>query len=423
MKKQTLALALMTAITSGAAFASTDGAGGIIDCGTGIDCTEFDKNASDTVGSATGGAIGALAPKEIRDDLRDYMDDSIPVEKRRELAAEYVKGVADGTISQEDQEAARGLYVKFKDGKAQDLESSLVADGIAHLKKTGQITGNETVNIDGEKVTLDQLGDAANRNRIDGEKGIDRNLDTIQGEVDRRNDQIDRNERNNEANRRGIEDAERAGVERDRNQDREIDRNRGDIDQVKRDGEQAGRDLDNARADQERDNDAAKREIDENRGNIDQNRDDIRAVYDAADSWGKSAESEWKKASGSIDSKFNSQQDQISSNSAKIGENSARIDNLENAFKQQGEEMRERYDGVKASMHAITNARPVAYGVGEFAVGAGIGASGSKKALAVGGAYRFNEQWSGSFTVNHETAGRHTKADTSAGVGAQFSFK
>ncbi|MGV2987774.1 hypothetical protein ACE1OE_09015 [Vibrio sp. E150_011] len=40
--------------------------------------------------------------------------------------------------------------------------------------------------------------------------------------------------------------------------------------------------------------------------------------------------------------------------------------------------MKERYDGVKATMHAVTNARPVAYDVSEFAVGAGIGAAGSK---------------------------------------------
>lgn len=115
-------------------------------------------------------------------------------------------------------------------------------------------------------------------------------------------------------------------------------------------------------------------------------------------------------------------QNAIAGNATQIGDNTARIDGLENALKQQGEEMRERYDGVKASMHAITNARPVAYDVGSFAVGAGLGAAGSKQAVAVGGAYRFNESWSGSFTVAHETEGTHTKADTSAGVGAQFQF-
>ncbi|MFA0441008.1 hypothetical protein BCU70_00390 [Vibrio sp. 10N.286.49.C2] len=68
----------------------------------------------------------------------------------------------------------------------------------------------------------------------------------------------------------------------------------------------------------------------------------------------------------------------IADNTAAIAQNSGRIDNLEVALKQQGEEMKERYDGVKATMHAVTNARPVAYDVGEFAVGAGIGAAGSK---------------------------------------------
>ncbi len=85
--------------------------------------------------------------------------------------------------------------------------------------------------------------------------------------------------------------------------------------------------------------------------------------------------------------------------------------------------MRERYDGVKATMHAVTNARPVAYGVGEFAVGAGIGAAGSKQALAIGGAYRFNESWSSSFTTAYESEGKQTKADLSAGVGLHYSFK
>ncbi|GAL28560.1 hypothetical protein JCM19239_3237 [Vibrio variabilis] len=78
---------------------------------------------------------------------------------------------------------------------------------------------------------------------------------------------------------------------------------------------------------------------------------------------------------GSID-RINSD---IRSNSTTIADNSSRIDSLEHAFKQQGEQMREQYDGVKASMHAITNARPIAYDVGAFAVGAGLGASGSKK--------------------------------------------
>ncbi|MFA0441007.1 YadA-like family protein [Vibrio sp. 10N.286.49.B1] len=41
----------------------------------------------------------------------------------------------------------------------------------------------------------------------------------------------------------------------------------------------------------------------------------------------------------------------------------------------------------------------------------------------MGGAYRFNESWSASFTTAYETAGKQTKADFSAGVGAHYSFK
>ena len=113
----------------------------------------------------------------------------------------------------------------------------------------------------------------------------------------------------------------------------------------------------------------------------------------------------------------------INTNTAKINSNSDRIDDLSESLKQQGEEMRERYDGVKATLHAVTNARPVAYDVGEFSMGAGVGAAGSKQALAIGGAYRFNESWSGSFTTSYETAGKQTKEDISAGVGMHFSFK
>ncbi|MGF1750095.1 YadA C-terminal domain-containing protein [Vibrio cionasavignyae] len=139
--------------------------------------------------------------------------------------------------------------------------------------------------------------------------------------------------------------------------------------------------------------------------------------------WNKQAESAGKELANSVDKKFGQAERSISDNATAIADNKAAIDNLGEAMQKQGQEMRERYDGVKASMHAITNAKPVAYDVGEFAVGAGLGAAGSKQAVAIGGAYRFNEQWAGSFTVNHETAGRHTKADTSAGIGAQFSFK
>ncbi|MGF1777617.1 YadA C-terminal domain-containing protein [Vibrio nomapromontoriensis] len=181
--------------------------------------------------------------------------------------------------------------------------------------------------------------------------------------------------------------------------------NRDNINKNRDDINKAGTELEKAEQDQQRDNQAARDAVDQQR------------------EWNKQAESAGKELANSVDKKFGQAERSISDNATAIADNKAAIDNLGEAMQKQGQEMRERYDGVKASMHAITNAKPVAYDVGEFAVGAGLGAAGSKQAVAIGGAYRFNEQWAGSFTVNHETAGRHTKADTSAGIGAQFSFK
>lgn len=52
----------------------------------------------------------------------------------------------------------------------------------------------------------------------------------------------------------------------------------------------------------------------------------------------------------------------------------------------------------------------------------GVGAAGSKKALAFGGAYQINDAWSVSTTVNYETKGKYSKHQLSAGVGAQVRF-
>ncbi|MGV2986618.1 YadA C-terminal domain-containing protein [Vibrio sp. E150_011] len=186
-----------------------------------------------------------------------------------------------------------------------------------------------------------------------------------------------------------------------RETERRSHRNTTDIQKIK---------ADNAQAEKEYKEEAEK--------NDRQARDVIGGINDA----GKNLESDVKSEFGKTYSKIDNNAHNISQNSAKIDQNSERIDGLEQSIKAQGEEMRERYDGVKATMHAVTNARPVAYDVGSFAVGAGIGAAGSKQAVALGGAYRFDENWSGSFTVSHETAGKQTKADTSAGVGAQYNF-
>ncbi|WP_234496826.1 YadA-like family protein [Vibrio maritimus] len=107
----------------------------------------------------------------------------------------------------------------------------------------------------------------------------------------------------------------------------------------------------------------------------------------------------------------------------RVNKNTARIDNLESEMKAMGDNMlvlEDRMDGVVASSHAINNARPVLATAGQFGVGVGMGAAGSKKALALGGAYQFNDSWSGSMTVNYETSGKKSKSQVSAGAGVQY---
>ncbi|OIN23948.1 YadA C-terminal domain-containing protein [Vibrio barjaei] len=110
----------------------------------------------------------------------------------------------------------------------------------------------------------------------------------------------------------------------------------------------------------------------------------------------------------------------------KIAANTKRIDSLEADMAKMGNKMldlEDRMDGVVATSHAVTNARPMVQDSGEFAMGVGIGAAGSKQALALGGAYQFNANWSSSMTVNYETAGKRSNSQVSAGAGVQYRFK
>ncbi len=110
----------------------------------------------------------------------------------------------------------------------------------------------------------------------------------------------------------------------------------------------------------------------------------------------------------------------------RIKSNTARITGLETEMKKMGDKMldlEDRMDGVVATSHAVTNARPMVQDAGEFAMGVGIGAAGSKQALALGGAYQFSQNWSASTTVNYETAGKRSKSQFSAGAGVHYRFK
>ncbi|MGR6841508.1 YadA C-terminal domain-containing protein [Aliivibrio wodanis] len=106
-----------------------------------------------------------------------------------------------------------------------------------------------------------------------------------------------------------------------------------------------------------------------------------------------------------------------------------RINTLENEFKTMAEENNRRFneqddkiDGVRAGLHAVANARPFVT-EGEFAIGAGIGFSGSKEALALGGAYGINEKLSVSGTFHYESSGSYSSSDVAGGVGIQYNFK
>ncbi|HIF9057015.1 TPA: YadA-like family protein [Photobacterium damselae] len=105
-----------------------------------------------------------------------------------------------------------------------------------------------------------------------------------------------------------------------------------------------------------------------------------------------------------------------------------RIDNLEKSFQSFAEETQRKFseldeqmDGVRAGLHAVTNARPYVTN-GQFAVGAGVGFAGSKEALALGGAYGINENLSVSGTFHYETSGKYSSSEVAGGVGLQYSF-
>lgn len=84
--------------------------------------------------------------------------------------------------------------------------------------------------------------------------------------------------------------------------------------------------------------------------------------------------------------------------------------------------MEDRIDQVGASLHAVTNARPMV-SAGQTAFGVGMSFSGSVEAIAVGVGHAFGDSgWSASGTINHATGTGNVGSDTSAGFGVQFAF-
>ncbi|KXF82618.1 YadA C-terminal domain-containing protein [Enterovibrio coralii] len=97
------------------------------------------------------------------------------------------------------------------------------------------------------------------------------------------------------------------------------------------------------------------------------------------------------------------------------------VADLEKQMNHRFDEMSEHMDGIRAGLHAVTNARPFVTH-GEFAVGAGIGFAGSKEALALGGAYGLTEKISLSGTFHYETSGKISGSEVAGGMGIQYKF-
>jgi len=87
-----------------------------------------------------------------------------------------------------------------------------------------------------------------------------------------------------------------------------------------------------------------------------------------------------------------------------------------------GEDAMDYHNNAMASMHAVTNARPMVR-AGQTAVGVGTGFSGDSEAIAVGVAHSFGKSgWSGSATFNATSETSTIDSEVSAGAGVQFAF-
>ncbi|PMN19381.1 hypothetical protein BCT39_04210 [Vibrio lentus] len=102
-------------------------------------------------------------------------------------------------------------------------------------------------------------------------------------------------------------------------------------------------------------------------------------------------------------------------------ENNAIDEAFKQEMRQEVDRLDDRIDGTQASLHAVTNARPMLAEQGDFAMGVGVGFSGNAQAVAAGVGYSINKNWSASATVNTTTGIQDN--DFSAGAGIQYTFK
>ncbi|AYV24179.1 YadA C-terminal domain-containing protein [Vibrio mediterranei] len=401
MKKQTIAFTLLIALTSGTAFAKSD-------------CENITSNL------------------EICN-MKEHKDGSISADFRGHGTKNHIEGTgvinADGTtdsiIAYESKDGKSGGITAAEGGQIKvDLDNLSAEMDVRNVSVTEDEKGNITISDKTNKMTAD-LERGVNydpKGTTHGEVTIDKegNLVSASGTGqqiidEEQNRQIGINDSRAKKNATDISNNHQRTID---NKD-EIKQNKREIDTLKGDQNKTDKTL----KDHETRIGDTEKKVNENNTRSKENAqritDEISAGKQESETTIRATIGEFEKQ----DAIFASQQNSITANANAIQENKQEIANLRNDLVKQGEEMKERYDGVKATMHAVTNARPVAYDVGEFAIGAGIGAAGSKQALAIGGAYRFNESWSGSFTTAYETAGKQTKADLSAGVGVHYSFK
>lgn len=108
--------------------------------------------------------------------------------------------------------------------------------------------------------------------------------------------------------------------------------------------------------------------------------------------------------------------------SAHIHNNTMGIASLNKQFNQMKQEFNDKLDQTNAALHATVNARPIANN-GDWAMGVGMGFSGSTEALAFGIAHNFKDTgFSVSGTFNFASGTSNVNSDTSGGVGFQLAF-
>ncbi|WP_241903892.1 YadA C-terminal domain-containing protein [Vibrio splendidus] len=156
--------------------------------------------------------------------------------------------------------------------------------------------------------------------------------------------------------------------------------------------------------------------------NPDEPLEPIKPIHDEAGAISKEVD---KRIDAAGAAAYNEASAYATATDAKLANHESRIGSLEKDMQAMGNKilvLEDRMDGVVASSHAITNARPVLNSAGQFGMGVGMGAAGSKQAIALGGAYQITDNWSGTMSVNYETKGKVSNDQLSAGVGAQYIF-